>query len=340
MQRECFFKSLDAVIQSPKRIVVMAHVNPDGDAIGSSLGFSQFLRKLGHEVTTMVPNDFPGFLSWMPGADSILIYEKCQEACHSALCNADCIMILDLNQFSRTGLIQEELSQLNTMKILVDHHRDTDFSLFYTYLSDTCVSSTSELVSEIVLHYGEDYLDESISTNLLAGIITDTGSFAHSVFNPNLFSLCSKLVAKSLPYTYIHQQLFDTFSEKRLRLLGYAISNKMEVLDEYATSIISLTKSELEDFEYHPGDTEGVVNYPLSMKKVKMAVLVTERQDVIRLSFRSKGDFSVHEVAQKYFNGGGHTNAAGGTLHCSMEEALKLLHDILPEYQELLIKSI
>ena len=340
MQRELFFIALDSVIQTPQRIAMISHLNPDGDAIGSSLGFSAFLRKLGHEVEVMVPNDFPDFLAWMPGASQIHIYDKETEVCNQILKQADCLMILDFNHFSRAGLMQELIKSLNTKKILIDHHRDPDPQKYFCMLSDTEVSSTSELVAETILHYGEGYLDESIATNILVGIVTDTGSFAHSVFRPEIFSICAQLIKHVSSYNLIHQRVYDTFTEDRLRLLGYAISHKMEVLEEYATSIISLTKAELESFHYQVGDTEGIVNYPLSMKKITMAVLVTERQGVIRLSFRSKGDFSVHELAQKHFNGGGHTNAAGGTLSCSMTNALEKLHRLLPEYQTLLTKPV
>lgn len=337
MQRTAFFQSLDSVIQSPKRFAVITHVNPDGDAIGSALAFSQLLRKFGHHVEVMVSNDFPEFLAWMPGADQIHIFEKESEQCKCILDDADYLAILDFNHLSRAGLIQEKMKALNTPKILIDHHRDTDFGEFCCVLSDTDVSSTAELVAETVLHYGESYLDEPIATNILVGIMTDTGSFSHSIYHPETLSICSKLIGKSMPYNEVHRLVYDTFSENRLRLLGFAISKKMEVLDDFATAIIALNKEELASFDYQVGDTEGVVNYPLSMKKITMSVLVTERQGVIRFSFRSKGQFSVHEVAQKYFNGGGHTNAAGGTLNCSMEQALELLHQILPEYKESLI---
>lgn len=336
MNRESFFTCFDAVIQSPKRITVLTHVNPDGDAIGSALGFAQFLRKFGHEVEVMVPNAFPGFLAWMPGASAIHLYDQDADTCNRILDQTECLCVLDFNRISRSGLVQDKLKSLNVTKILIDHHRDTDFDQFLCALSDTDATSTSELVAETILHYGESYLDESIATNILVGIITDTGSFSHSITRPEIFSVCAKLMEKAPSYNKIHQLIYDTFSEERLRLLGYAISNKMEVLDEYATSIISLSKEELESFHYQVGDTEGVVNYPLSMEKIKMAVLVTERQGVIRLSFRSKGNFSVHELAHQHFNGGGHTNAAGGTLNCSLEEALDKLHRLLPEYKELL----
>ena len=339
MQHSQFFETFDEVLRKPSKIAIISHVNPDGDAIGSSLAFSQFLRNLGHEVKVMVSNDFPGFLAWMPGAQEILIYEKNADACNRILENADYIVLLDFNHLSRAGLIQDKLKTLVTSKILIDHHRDPNPASYICVLSETQVSSTSELVAEVILHYGEQYLNDAIATNILVGIVTDTGSFAHSVFRPKTFTICAKMIDKSVSYNQIHQLIYDTFSEDRLRLLGYAISNKMEVLDEFATAIIALNKEELARFNYQVGDTEGVVNYPLSMDKMVMSVLVTERQGVIRFSFRSKGDFSVHELAQKHFNGGGHTNAAGGTLCCSMEEALNRLHQVLPEYREMLVKK-
>lgn len=339
MLREQFFKVFDTVLSAPCKCVVLSHVNPDGDAIGSSLALSQFLQKLGHQVEVMVPNDFPGFLAWMPGASAIHIYDKNPEQCDTILNSSNALFVLDFNQISRSGAIKDTLERLHISQILIDHHRDSDLSRYIGALSETEVSSTSELVAETILHYGEQYLDESIATNLLVGIMTDTGSFAHSIFHPGTFSICAKLIEKAPSYIQIHQLVYDTFSENRLRLLGYAINNKMEILDEYRTAIISLNKEELARFDYQVGDTEGVVNYPLSMDKIRMSVLVTERQGVVRFSFRSKGVFSVHELAQKYFNGGGHTNAAGGTLNCSMEAALEQLHRVLPEYKELLLKE-
>lgn len=334
MQTDSFFERFDALVQSPKRITLACHVNPDGDAIGSVLGMSGFLRSLGHEVKMVVANDFPGFLHWMPGSEAILVYENQEEACKEAIAEADCIMMLDFNSLSRSGILHNEIGKTRCPKVLVDHHRDPDSTQFYCMYSSTCVSSTCEIVTEIILHYGKKYLTDDISTNLLVGLMTDTGSFAHSIYHPRTFELVSILIEKSKPYSYIHEQVYDTMSENRLRLLGFSINNRMEVLDEYNTAIIALDKKDLDCFNYQVGDTEGVVNFPLQMDKIKMSVLVTERQDQIRLSFRSKGDFSVHELANKYFKGGGHTNAAGGTLTCTFEEAVSLLKSVLPEYKE------
>lgn len=339
MLRDQFYNAFQSVVQTPGKYAVLSHVNPDGDAIGSSLALSHFLQKLGHPAEVMVPNDFPGFLAWMPGASAIHIYDKDPDGCDKILNDADTVFILDFNHFSRSGAIKKTLEALETPKILIDHHRDADLSLFAFALTETAVSSTSELVAETLLHCGEQHIDDAIATNLLVGIMTDTGSFSHSIYHPQTFAICAKLIEKGPSYNHIHQQIYDTFSENRLRLLGHSISHKMEILDEYATAIIALDKEELAQFNYQVGDTEGVVNFPLQINKVRMSVLVTERQDVIRFSFRSKGNFSVHELAQKYFNGGGHTNAAGGTLNCSMEAALDQLHRVLPEFQTRLLKD-
>ena len=336
MQVDQFFERFDAVIQSHKRIVLACHVNPDGDAIGSVLAMSEFLRGFGNEVNMVVANDFPEFLHWMPDSEAILVFERQPEACKTAIAEAEYIIMLDFNSLSRSGILHNEIGKTRCPRILIDHHRDPEESMFYCLYSSTCVSSTCEIVTEIILHYGKEYLTDNISTNLLVGIMTDTGSFAHSIYHPRTFDLVSVLVEKAMPYSYIHEMVYDTMSENRLRLLGFAINNRMEVLDDYATAIIALNKSDLDSFNYQVGDTEGVVNFPLSMSKIKMAVLVTERQDQIRLSFRSKGSFSVHELANKYFKGGGHTNAAGGTLTCSFEEAVEQLKSVLPEYKEML----
>lgn len=336
MQEDTFFERFDAVIQSYSRFVLACHVNPDGDAVGSVLAMAEFLKNKGKDAKMMVANDFPGFLHWMPGADEFLVFEKNAEACKSAIAQAECIMMLDFNNLSRSGILHNEIGKTRCPRVLVDHHRDADFSQFYCAYSNTCVSSASEIVAEILLHYGKQELTENISTNLLVGIMTDTGSFAHSIYHPRTFDIVSILVEKSMPYSLVHQLVYDTMSENRLRLLGFSISNRMEVIDNCSTAIIALDKSDLERFDYQPGDTEGVVNFPLSMDKIKMSVLVTERQDQIRLSFRSKGDFSVHELAQKHFKGGGHTNAAGGTLTCSFDEAVAKLKSVLPEYKDLL----
>lgn len=334
MHKESIFERFDTLIQTPKRIVLVCHVNPDGDAIGSVLAMSYFLKSKGHEVNAIAPNPFPDFLAWMPGSENVLVFEKDPSSCKHAISEAEAIIMLDFNQLSRCGLLHNEIGKTRCPRILIDHHRDAVLDQFYCAFSDVEVSSASEIVAEIILHYGKENLTKEVATALMVGIMTDTGSFSHSI-RPRTFELSGLLVQYSMPYNLIHQMVYDTMSEDRLRLLGYAISHKMEIVEGYAVAIISLSKSELESFHYKVGDTEGVVNYPLSMDSIKMSVLVTERQDQIRLSFRSKGDFSVHEFANKHFKGGGHTNAAGGTTTTTLEETLAFLKSVLVEYNEL-----
>lgn len=340
MSKELFFNNFRSFISKYKKVVIVSHVNPDGDAIGSSLAFYFFLQKFGIDVKIIIPNDFPSFLAWMPGIENILVFDKNSEKGVEYLNAADLICYIDFNHPPRTGLVHNDLCHCSkTPKMLIDHHRDTDYSQFEAYLSELETSSTAELVAELIQSQGFDkYLDDKIATCLLVGIMTDTGSFAHSIYHPETFEICGKLISPTVDYQLIHSKIYNTFSENRLRLLGYSISERMVTLDEYHTAYIYLTKADLERFNYQVGDTEGVVNFPLMIDNIKMTVLITERQGVIRFSFRSKGDFSVHEVARAHFNGGGHTNAAGGTLECSIEQAIEKLLAVLPQYKALLNK--
>lgn len=340
MTKEIFLSNFKTFVTQYKNVVIVSHVNPDGDAIGSTLAFSCFLKKLGVDSKVLIPNDYPGFLAWMPGIGDIVIYDKNAEKGAQYLDDADLICYLDFNAPSRTGVMHNDLCHYNKApRLLIDHHRDTDFSQYAAYLSAVNISSTSELVAELIQYHGFDkYLDENIATCLLVGIMTDTGSFAHSIYHPETFEICGKLLSANVDYQLIHSRIYNTFSANRLRLLGYCISSRMTIMNEYNTAYIYLTKKDLENYDYQVGDTEGVVNFPLMIDNIRMAVLITERQGVIRFSFRSKGDFSVHEVARADFNGGGHKNAAGGTLECSIEEAVDKFLSVLPKYKDLLTK--
>lgn len=340
MSKELFFNNFNTFISQYKKVVIVSHVNPDGDAVGSTLAFYFFLLKFGIDVKVLIPNDYPSFLAWMPGISEILLYDKNPEKGAEYLNDADLICFLDFNSPSRTGLIHNDLCHCTkTPKILIDHHRDADLSQFVGYVSEIETSSTSELVAELIKYQGFDkYLDDNIATCLLVGIMTDTGSFTHSIFHPETFWICGELVSTNVNYTLIHNKIYNTFSENRLRLLGFCISNRMTILNEYNTAYIYLSKKDLESFDYQVGDTEGVVNYPLMIDNVRMSVLITERQGMIRFSFRSKGDFSVHELSRKHFGGGGHTNAAGGTMNCPLDQAVDKFLEILPQYKTMLVK--
>ena len=340
MSKELIFSSIISFLTKYKKIVIVSHVNPDGDALGSSLALCLFAKKLGADSRVIVPNDFPSYLAWMPGIQDVLIYDKNVEEANAVMSEADLFCYLDFNTESRTGVMYNDLCRYNkTPKILIDHHIGADSSQFIACFSETEISSTSEMVAELIKSQGfGTYLDNDIATNIIVGMITDTGTFSHSIFK-NTFSIFGEILSlTTVNYKKIHQNIYDTSTESRLRLLGFLINDRMIILNEYNTAIIYASKSDLERFNYQVGDTEGVVNYPLSIANIKMSVLFTEKQGVIRLSFRSKDDFSVNDLSRKHFNGGGHMNAAGGTLNCSLVEAIEMFKSVLPEYKEALNK--
>ena len=340
MFKDLIYSSIIKTLIEYKNIVIVTHVNPDGDAVGSSLALYLFAKKLGLEPRVIVPNDYPGFLAWMPYIQDVLVFDKNVEEAVRVMSEAELFCYLDFNASSRTGVMYNDLCRFNkTPRLLIDHHIGAEVSQFVACYSETEISSTSEMVAELVKYKGfSSFLDDDIATCIMVGMITDTGTFSHSIFK-NTFSIFGEMLAMTtVNYKKIHQNIYDTSTESRLRLLGFLINDRMEVLNEYNTAIICASKSDLDSFNYQNGDTEGVVNYPLSIANIKMSVLLTEKQGAIRLSFRSKDDFSVNDLARKHFDGGGHLNAAGGTLYCTMEEAVAELKSILPEYKELLKK--
>lgn len=340
MCNELVIKSLIEVISKFRKIVIVSHVNPDGDALGSTLALYFFIKKLGGDPVVIIPNDYPNFYAWMPGINDVIVYDKNSAYATQKMNEAELFCFLDFNVVSRTGLMHNDLCHYNkTPKILIDHHIGADSAQYLACYSNTEISSTSEMVAEVIKYHGFDnYLDDNIATNILVGMITDTGSFSHSIFK-NTFKICGEIISKTnVNYKEIHQNIYDNSTENRLRLLGFLINERMTILNEYNTAYIYASKSDLENFNYQIGDTEGVVNYPLSVSNVKMSVFITEKQGCIRLSFRSKGDFSVNDLTRKHFGGGGHLNAAGGTLECSLNEAIEKLVSILPEYKEELNK--
>lgn len=340
MSKELIFSPIISLLSKYKKIVIVSHVNPDGDALGSSMALSLFVKKMKAEVKVIVPNDYPTYLAWMPSIQDVLIYDKNVEEANRIMSEAELFCYLDFNTESRTGIMHNDLCRYNKVpKILIDHHIGADRTQFVACYSETEISSTSEMVAELIKYQGFDaYLDNDIATNIIVGMITDTGTFSHSIFK-NTFSIFGEILSQTtIDYKKIHQNIYNTSTENRLRLLGFLINDRMTILEEYNTAFIYASKSDLERFDYQVGDTEGVVNYPLTIANIRMSVLITEKQGVIRLSFRSKDDFSVNDLSRKHFNGGGHLNAAGGTLNCSLEEAIEKLKSVLPEYKELLNK--
>lgn len=332
---------LKILLHQKQKIVITSHSNPDGDAIGSSLAMYRYLVKLGNDVNIVVPNKFPEFYAWLPDSNDIIIYENKAKLSQKVLKEADIIFCLDYNAINRLGALAEIIPKTTATRILIDHHINPELESFDFSHSTVNTSSTGELVYDFITKLGdEELIDKNIAEAIYTSIITDTGSFSFSCNRPETYNITSKLISVGADAEKIHKLIYDTYSENRLRLLGYSISNRLIVWEELHTALIYLTKSDLKKYKYEVGDTEGVVNYPLSMKKINMSILITEKDNKLRLSFRSKGDFSVNELARNHFNGGGHRNAAGGKTNETMDELIARLKTIISTYKDQLNYTI
>ena len=326
--------TVNNLLNEPKDIVIVGHKNPDGDAVGSCLGLYFFLKKLGHNPTVIVPNDFPDFLKWLPGSETILIYEKNSEQSESCISEADLIFTLDFNSLGRIGSMQEPLEQSNATFVMIDHHQQPGDYAVATY-SDTSMSSTCEMVYVFMESLqGLHLLDSKIATNLYTGIMTDTGSFRFPSTSASTHRRIASLIEAGANNAKIHQNIYDTSSPDRMKLLGVALKN-LVILPEFKTAYISLTQKDLDENKFKKGDTEGFVNYALSIKGIVFAVIFIEnkQESIIKMSLRSKGDFSVNEVARTHYHGGGHINAAGGRSSHSLNKTISEFISILPDYK-------
>lgn len=320
----------------PQRILIVSHRNPDGDAIGSCLAAYHYFQALGHSCSIAVPSDYPAdMLGWMPAIDTLFIYDRHAAYCDQLIQEADFIVCLDFNELSRIDKMGEVIATSKAKKILIDHHLyPADFA-DYTR-SDTSMSSTCELL----YHFFGDLdqhaqLQQTVATCLMVGILTDTGSFKYAT-SPRLFRVAAELVERGADTNVIQDLLFNSLNENKLRLLGYCLYEKMEILDEYKVGIIVLNADDLRRFNVNRGDLEGLVNQILKIKAIKVSVLVTEQEKAVKLSLRSKGDFSVQELASKHFKGGGHKNASGGQSLLPLEQTVARLKEVLAEYKEAL----
>jgi phosphoesterase RecJ-like protein len=322
-----------------KNIVIVTHFNPDGDAIGSSLGLYRYLEKEHYNVSVVIPNSSPKFLHWLPGDDNIHVYEDNQDKCKKLISNAELIVFLDFNVLDRTQGMEKFLRTLTTKKLLIDHHPDPE-NFADIIISTVNVSSTSELLYEFLVSLGgEEKIDKTISECLYTGIMTDTGSFSYNSSSPDTYYIVSKLIEKGIDKDKIYWNVYDNYSVDRMRLLGYCLNQKLKFLPEYATAYISITIDELKRFNYQPGDSEGFVNYPLSIKGVVFSVIFIEHEDYIKISFRSKGKFYANRFSAENFNGGGHRNAAGGYSEKSLKETLQDFECSLEGYSDELLNS-
>jgi phosphoesterase RecJ-like protein len=326
-------EALKTELASPKKITIIPHRNPDGDAMGSTLALYHFLVQQNHDVVVMSPNEFPAFLAWLPAAEKVLLFEKDKEICTEILKQSDLIFTLDFNALHRVGeSMQTALEALNTTFILIDHHQFPDTFAQYTF-SDTNYGSTCEMVYDFIHQLKqENRINKTVATCIYTGIVTDSGSFRFPKTTSKTHRVVADLIDKGVENSAIHNQLFDTSSYSRLQLLGRALQN-MKLMTEYKTSYITLSQEELDTFLYQKGDTEGIVNYGLSIDGIDLTAIFIENtvEGIIKISFRSQGSFDVNQFARNYFNGGGHINAAGGKSDKSLQETVADFERIVKE---------
>jgi len=318
---------------TPKRIVILSHRNPDGDAIGASLALRGYLELDGHEVQVVFPSDWPAMYGFLKGVHDIVIYDRERERALNAVKNAQIIFLLDLNSIDRVDEMGPAVIQSSAPRLLIDHHLEPEDIADWS-LSDSSASSTSELLYEFLRMLGETHrLTKDIAEALFTGIITDTGSFKFST-NPRVFRICAELKEKGVDDYRLQNLIYNSLTEKQLKLIGHCLANRLELLTEYRTGIIHLTQEDFKEFGIGRGDTEGIVNYILMVRNMRIAAFITDQNNVIKLSFRSKGNISVQELAREYFGGGGHRNAAGGSSKKSLQEVIHEFKQILPVYLE------
>lgn len=326
-------KELYPLLESPKRIVVTMHQKPDPDAMGSALGLYHYLKLKGHEVVVISPTNWADFLKWMPGCADVMDFESQKSKCLEVLGQTEILFCLDFNHFSRTRFMESYLKELSCIKVLIDHHREPQTEEFDYGVSDITKSSTAEMIYDFIVgNGGKILINKDIAENLYAGVMSDTGSFRFASTTSSVHLMVAELKGLGFEHAKIHTALFDNFLENRLRFIGHVLSNRMEVLYEYNTAIIAIPKADILKYHIRTGDTEGLVNYPLSIKGIEMAALLIDRDEERKWSFRSKETFDCNSFARKYFQGGGHYNAAGGRSLKSVEENVVEFKKALKEF--------
>ncbi|MFC4269448.1 DHH family phosphoesterase [Polaribacter marinivivus] len=334
------FTELKAFLTTPKNIVIVGHRNPDGDAMGSTLALKFYLEKKGHNCTVVVPNEYPDFLHWLPGSDSTYRFDWQNNQSQKAIQNSDIIFLLDFNALHRVGSdMQKTLENYKNDFAMIDHHQQPD-DVTYMY-SDTSICSTCQMVYQFIeMNNDLELIDADIATCLYTGIMTDTGSFRFRSTTSATHRIIADLIDKGAENDRIHNNVYDANSYNRLLLLGQALSN-LQILPSYKTAYITLTSEEKKRFDFQKGDTEGVVNYALSLKGIIFAAIFIEDsdQEIIKISFRSKGEFSVNQFARNHFSGGGHDNAAGGKSDLDMAKTVTKFTSLLPQYKSELESS-
>ena len=329
------------VLSTKPEVVIISHYNPDGDAVGSSLGLYNFFTRFGCKVTSILPNPFPNFLCWLPCSENILIASKQLKAARTLIREAQVLCVVDMNAPHRSGDdLKDAITESKAFKILIDHHIMPNIECDIK-LSTPKTTSTCELVYEFLFRYlkKKEYLSKEIAECLYTGIITDTGSLSYACNRKRTYEILAQLVKQGIDCEQIHRNIYDNYSETRMRLLGHTLANRMKVMPECATSYTYLTKDDLKKFRFQPGDTEGFVNYGLSMEVVKFTAFFTERDNRIRVSFRSKGEIDASKFARDHFNGGGHHNAAAAYSYDTLENTIKKFENLVTEHKDIIISK-
>jgi phosphoesterase RecJ-like protein len=320
------------LLSRPRRVVIIMHQKPDADAMGSSLGLYLFLRQLGHEPTVISPTNWADWLKWMPGCSDVIDFEFSTDRATAVLEKAEWVFCLDFNTLARTRNMAPRLRKVNATRILIDHHQQPEADWFDYGVSNTDKSSTSEMVYDLIVDSGHaGLIDIDIAACLYAGVMSDTGSFRYPGASASVHRMVAALKDTGLNHTVIHEHLFDNFLENRLRFTGFVLQNRMEIFYEHNAALIAIPWKDLVRYEIKTGDTEGLVNYPLTIQGIRMAALIIDRDEEVKCSFRSKGDFDVNVFARKYFEGGGHVNAAGGRSTETLEATVQRFVDALKE---------
>ena len=321
-------KDICTVVNQPSRSVVVSHRNPDGDAIGSSLALKHFLEMKGHSVEVIFPSEYPVSFEFLKGAESILITDLEPDKVAKSIHSAELIWALDFNSLDRIDKTGELIKATTAIKIMIDHHIDPEPFMDYM-ISRTSASSTCELVYDLIMEgWGKNSMHPIIGECLMVGVLTDTGSLSYSITS-ELMRKVADLLDMGVDYIDLQQRIFNSAEEKHIKLLGHALANRMRIFPDQRVGLIYLNKQDFADFNIQRGDTEGIVNQLLKIKVVDIAVFITEQPNIIKFSFRSKGDISVADICRNHFNGGGHKNASGGYLHTSLNMALQKVYDVL-----------
>lgn len=328
------------LLSKPRRIVITTHHKPDGDALGSSLALYTFLKKNKHTVDVVVSSDFPDFLNWIPGRKDVIIYPERPELSKKLLDEAEIIFCLDYSALSRTDILEPLIRNSAAQKWMIDHHLDPEPFADLMYW-DSNAAATAQLVYSFITDtlQATEQIDETIATCLYTGIMTDTGSFRFKNTTSTIHHILAHLIDSGAKNWEIHENIYNSNTENRLKFLGYALQHCLQVIPEFNTAFFSISKDELARFNIVTGDTEGLVNYALSIKNIRLAALIVDRTELIKLSLRSIGDIPCNEICKKHFNGGGHLNASGGSSSDTLENVVKKFKSILPEYKEILTRK-